>query len=80
MTRKLYTNGEIEVSWEPKLCKHTGICFRGMPRVFDPRRKPWIILENGANEDIVAQVGRCPSGALKVRTLPVTPGAEGDSS
>jgi uncharacterized Fe-S cluster protein YjdI len=69
MEKKLYSNGQIEVSWEPKLCKHTGICFRGMPGVFDPRRKPWIILENGAAEAIVEQVGRCPSGALKVRRI-----------
>lgn len=69
MTKKLYSNGEIEVSWEPALCKHGGTCFRGMPQVFDPRRTPWIILENGASPGIVAQVGRCPSGALKVRRL-----------
>lgn len=69
MTKKLYINGEIEVSWEPELCKHTGICFRGMPLVFDPRRKPWIILENGESEAILAQVARCPSGALKARNL-----------
>ena len=69
MTKKLYSNGEVEVSWEPKLCQHTGICFRGMPLVFDPRRTPWIILENGTSEAILAQVARCPSGALKVRRL-----------
>jgi uncharacterized Fe-S cluster protein YjdI len=73
MTKKLYSNGEIEVSWEPAICKHTGICFRGLPGVFDPRRVPWIILENGTSEEIEAQVGRCPSGALKVRPLPPTP-------
>jgi uncharacterized Fe-S cluster protein YjdI len=76
MEKKLYSNGQIEVSWEPKLCKHTGICFRGMPGVFDPRRKPWIILENGENEAILAQVARCPSGALKARTLDAPPGEE----
>ena len=69
MTKKLYSNGPIEVSWEPKLCQHTGICFRGMPQVFDPRRTPWIILESDTSEAILAQVGRCPSAALKVRVL-----------
>lgn len=69
MTKKLYSNGAIEVSWEPALCQHTGICFRGLPGVFDPRRKPWIVLENGTGEQILAQVAKCPSGALKVRRL-----------
>ena len=73
MTKKLYANGEIEVSWEPALCKHTGICFRGMPLVFDPRRTPWIIVENGESAAIVEQVGKCPSGALKVRHLKEDP-------
>ena len=77
MTKKLYSTAEVEVSWEPELCKHTGICFRGMPRVFDPRRQPWIILENGEAEAIIAQVHRCPSGALKVRNEPAPP-ASGD--
>lgn len=71
MTKKLYSNGEIEVSWEPALSQHTGSCFRGMPLVFDPRRTPWIILENGTSEAVLAQVGRCPSGALKIRVLEV---------
>jgi uncharacterized Fe-S cluster protein YjdI len=69
MTKKLYSNGEIEVSWEPALCIHSGICAKGMRAVFDPTRVPWIVLENGASEEIVAQVGRCPSGALKVRKV-----------
>jgi len=69
MTKKLYTNGEIEVSWEPGICIHSGICARGMRAVFDPKRVPWIVLENGTSEEIVAQVGKCPSGALKVRRV-----------
>jgi len=73
MTKKLYSNGEIEVSWEPSLCIHSGICARGMRAVFDPKRVPWIVLENGTSEEIVAQVGKCPSGALKVRRVESLP-------
>jgi uncharacterized Fe-S cluster protein YjdI len=61
---KRYSNGEVTVIWQPALCTHSGICFRGMPRVFDPRRRPWVILEHSESDAIVAQVERCPSGAL----------------
>jgi uncharacterized Fe-S cluster protein YjdI len=63
---KRYTNGEVTVVWQPHLCIHSGICFRGLPAVFDPRRRPWVMPENAASAAIVAQVGRCPSGALSM--------------
>jgi uncharacterized Fe-S cluster protein YjdI len=61
---KHYSNGEITVTWKPDLCQHTGICFRGLPMVFDPRRRPWVQLQQADTPTIVAQVERCPSGAL----------------
>jgi uncharacterized Fe-S cluster protein YjdI len=69
---KRYSNGEITVLWQPALCRHTGICFRGLPEVFDPRRRPWIVPEAASTAAIVAQVQRCPSGALSI----VQPGDE----
>ncbi len=66
-TVKHYSNGEVTVVWQPGLCQHSGICVRGLPRVFDPRRRPWIELEHADTEAIVAQVGRCPSGALSIK-------------
>jgi uncharacterized Fe-S cluster protein YjdI len=67
---KRYSNGEVTVIWQPALCKHTGICFRGLPQVFDPRRRPWVILEGTETDRIVAQVERCPSGALSYECDP----------
>ena len=61
---KHYSNDNITVIWQPDLCRHTGICFRGSPEVFDPRRRPWIQLEPADTATIIAQVDRCPSGAL----------------
>ena len=61
-----YSNGEITVVWKPALCVHSGICFRGLPRVFDPRRRPWIETSHASTERIVAQVKDCPSGALSI--------------
>lgn len=72
---KRYANQDVTVVWQPDLCRHTGICARGLPLVFNPSRRPWIELEHADTQAIVAQVERCPSGALTwVRggTTPVT--------
>ncbi|MFI5177936.1 MAG: (4Fe-4S)-binding protein [Vicinamibacterales bacterium] len=61
---KHYTNGEVTVVWKPAMCQHSGVCFRGLPKVFDPRRRPWIELEPADSATITGQVDRCPSGAL----------------
>jgi uncharacterized Fe-S cluster protein YjdI len=63
---KRYTSGALTVLWQPHLCQHGGVCFRGLPQVFDPRRRPWIDLEAAPSDEIVAQVARCPSGALSI--------------
>ena len=75
MTKKLYSTPEIEVSWEPDLCHHAAECVRGAPRVFNPRRKPWVELQHEPAEKILTVVARCPSGALKARRL--APGEKG---
>ena len=59
-----YSNGEVTIVWRPELCIHSGRCFRGLPEVFKPKEKPWITPEGSTTEKIIAQVKRCPSGAL----------------
>jgi len=63
---KHYSNGEITVVWKPALCIHSGVCARGLIKVFDPRRRPWIILDGYDSDTIVRQVEQCPSGALAI--------------
>jgi uncharacterized Fe-S cluster protein YjdI len=63
---KRYSNGEITVVWQPSLCIHSAICARGLPKVFDPRRRPWVILDGHDSQAIVDQVESCPSGALSI--------------
>jgi uncharacterized Fe-S cluster protein YjdI len=63
---KRYSNGEITVVWKPEICAHSGICARGLPPVFDPKRKPWIELEHAESARIAEQVRACPSGALSL--------------
>ena len=62
---QVYDTNEITVTFEPALCIHSGVCVRGLPAVFDVRRKRWVRPELAAAADVAAQVGRCPSGALK---------------
>lgn len=71
---KRYSNGEITVIWQPALCVHSAICARGLPKVFDPRRRPWVVLDDHASATIAEQVDRCPSGALSYER--VSPEAE----
>lgn len=69
MTRKItkrYSNGEVTVVWRPHLCVHSGVCFRGLPEVFDPGRHPWVAIDAASSRAIVEQVARCPSGALSM--------------
>lgn len=59
-----YTNGKVTVIWQPKLCMHSGNCIRGLPSVFDYAARPWINMSGATSEEIIAQVKKCPSGAL----------------
>lgn len=61
---KKYTNGEVTVVWQPAKCIHSTVCFKGLPEVFDPRKRPWVTIDAANTERIVDQVSQCPSGAL----------------
>jgi len=61
---KKYTNGEVTIVWKPGECIHSAICFKGLGEVFDPQKRPWITPEKSTTEKIIAQVKKCPSGAL----------------
>jgi uncharacterized Fe-S cluster protein YjdI len=63
--RKTYAGKEVDVSFDPEVCIHAANCVRGLPGVFDTTRRPWIVPDAAAADDVVAQVGRCPSGALQ---------------
>jgi uncharacterized Fe-S cluster protein YjdI len=61
---KHYKNDEITVVWQPHVCIHSAICFRGLSKVFNPQKRPWITLESADSETIMKQIDECPSGAL----------------
>jgi uncharacterized Fe-S cluster protein YjdI len=64
--RKTYRGKEVDVSFDPEVCIHSGNCVRGLPPVFDAKRRPWIDPDGASADEVVAQVKRCPSGALQV--------------
>ncbi len=61
---KKYSNNDITVVWKPKVCIHSAVCFKGLPGVFNAKKKPWVMIEGGSSEEIMAQIDKCPSGAL----------------
>lgn len=62
---KAYENDGITVYWNSSLCEHAGNCVKGNKEVFNPKRRPWIILGNGDQNNIPEVIDTCPSGALK---------------
>ena len=61
---KTYSNGEVSIVWKSDLCSHSANCVNGLPGVFDQKARPWINAEGAPTDAIVAQVSKCPSGAL----------------
>lgn len=61
---KRYTNGEVTIVWQPAKCIHSMNCFKGLPQVFDPNKRPWANAEGATTAQIVNQIKKCPSGAL----------------
>jgi len=64
---KEYSNDEITVVWKPNVCVHSTKCWRSLPGVFDPRKKPWVNMQGAGTEEIIKTVNNCPSGALSYR-------------
>jgi uncharacterized Fe-S cluster protein YjdI len=67
---KEYANDEIVVVWKPQTCIHAAECVKALPKVYNPKEKPWIKVENATTEELKAQIGKCPSGALSYYEKP----------
>jgi len=57
----------ITVTFDPNLCRHTAICLRGLPQVFEIKERRWVRPELATPAEVAAQVERCPSGALQAQ-------------
>jgi uncharacterized Fe-S cluster protein YjdI len=64
---KAYRGAEITVTFDTEVCQHAAECVRGLPEVFDVRKRPWIQPDNADAELVAEVIRRCPSGALQYR-------------
>lgn len=60
-----YPGEELDIFYNKDICQHVGNCVRGNPEVFEVKRRPWIIADNGTLEDNQRVLDSCPTGALK---------------
>lgn len=63
---KTYRKGDIKIGWDASICIHAGNCARGLPEVFKPKEKPWIIPQGATRGQVIEQVAQCPSKALTI--------------
>jgi uncharacterized Fe-S cluster protein YjdI len=66
MGKKAYRGNGLTVTFDADVCIHAANCVREQPAVFDLKERPWVQPANATAAEVVAQVGRCPSGALQV--------------
>ena len=59
-----YSNKKITVAYSPKCCINSGNCARQLADVFRTSVIPWINLDAAETSKIIAQINKCPSGAL----------------
>lgn len=64
-----YEANGVRVTFDPTVCRHTGVCLRTLPAVFDINRRHWIRPKLADTESVIAAVARCPSGALQATRL-----------
>lgn len=60
-----YAKADLRVTFDPRVCTHSGECVRGLFDVFDVSKRPWVNLDRAPPDRIASQVKRCPSGALQ---------------
>lgn len=67
MKTKEYSNGEVIILWKPERCIHAGVYVKTLPKVYNPKEKPWVKPDNTTSEELINQVSNCPSGALSMK-------------
>lgn len=77
---KKYSNGEVTIVWKPALCIHSRNCFTGLNEVFHPQDLPWITPQHSTTDKIVAQIKKCPSGALSYYMNNEAPKVQSDAT
>ena len=71
-SEKKYEVEGLIVTWKKDLCIHSAKCANGLPAVFDPKRRPWIQLDQAGKQEIMDIIDQCPSGALSYKSESAT--------
>lgn len=61
----VFSNDEITVTYNPGQCINAERCAKELSSVFRSSVIPWIDLDGAPTDQIIKQINRCPSGALK---------------
>jgi uncharacterized Fe-S cluster protein YjdI len=57
----------MKVTYDEKVCIHSGKCIKNLPSVFQVRDSKFVITQDGASEEEISKVVRdCPSKALNI--------------
>lgn len=62
--RDTYVGKAITVHDNRGICAHAGRCTDGLPAVFRLREEPFVNVDAETADKIIAQIEKCPSGAL----------------
>jgi len=60
----VFESKDITVTWSKRRCIHAAECVRGLPDVFEPGRKPWVMPDQDRADEVARVVCLCPTGAL----------------
>jgi putative redox protein len=63
-----YSGENVTVVWRPDYCQHSARCWTQLSTVFNPNERRWISPDGASADRVIEQVGRCPSGALGIRS------------
>ena len=64
MKKVKYSNDDITIIWNQEICTHAGECVKRLPKVYKPKERPWVTIENATTEELKEQINACPSKAL----------------
>jgi uncharacterized Fe-S cluster protein YjdI len=68
MSVQSYAGKSITVTYDTETCQHAGECVRGLAAVFNPEQDPWIQPDAADDDQVIATIHACPSGALEYTT------------
>ena len=64
-----YVGDGIVVRYDLGRCIHAAECVKGLPTVFDVKKRPWVDPHAASPERIAETIRSCPSGALTYRRM-----------